>query len=82
MAGKTELAYVEQVTSNVEAEKANNHSGDVALKALSDPTIVEAIDPQAEKRLVRKIDRYVIPFICVTYLVTYIDKATLGYGKY
>jgi hypothetical protein len=43
--------------------------------------ITDHIDPHAEKRLVRKIDFYVIPLICVTYLVTYIDKATLSYGS-
>lgn len=32
------------------------------------------------KRVVRKIDFMVIPFICITYLVTYIDKAMLGYS--
>ena len=32
------------------------------------------------KRIVRKIDFMVIPFICITYLVTYIDKAMLGYS--
>lgn len=32
------------------------------------------------KRVVRKIDMMVIPFICITYLVTYVDKAMLGYS--
>ncbi|KAH8887971.1 hypothetical protein GQ53DRAFT_654966, partial [Thozetella sp. PMI_491] len=31
-------------------------------------------------RLVRKLYRIVIPFICITYLVTYLDKATIGYA--
>lgn len=42
--------------------------------------LTDLIDIQAEKHLVRKIDRRIIPFICLTYLVTYIDKATLGYS--
>lgn len=32
------------------------------------------------RKVVRKIDMMVIPFICITYLVTYIDKAMLGYS--
>ena len=38
------------------------------------------VDPALEKRVVRKIDMMIIPFICVTYLLTYIDKAMLGYS--
>ncbi|KAL1854509.1 hypothetical protein VTK73DRAFT_8731 [Phialemonium thermophilum] len=55
--------------------------GDVALNLFSKADdLAAAIDPEAEKKLLRKIDWMVIPFICVTYLVTYIDKATLGYA--
>ncbi|PYH79263.1 MFS general substrate transporter [Aspergillus uvarum CBS 121591] len=39
-----------------------------------------SIDPETRKRVVRKIDCFVIPFICITYLITYIDKAMLGYA--
>ncbi|KAJ5771365.1 uncharacterized protein N7511_003416 [Penicillium nucicola] len=38
------------------------------------------IDPALQKRVIRKIDMFVIPFVCVTYLITYIDKAMLGYS--
>lgn len=55
---------------------------DVALRIFTDVhALADEIDPHAEKRLVRKIDFYVIPFICITYLITYIDKATLSYGR-
>lgn len=37
-------------------------------------------NPVLEKRVIRKIDLLVIPFICITYLITYIDKAMLGYS--
>lgn len=54
---------------------------DVALDALGKPgNLDEPIDRKTERRLVRKIDMMIIPFICITYLVTYIDKATLGYA--
>ncbi|KAJ5664681.1 MFS general substrate transporter [Penicillium macrosclerotiorum] len=37
-------------------------------------------DPVLEKHVVRKIDMLIIPFICITYLITFIDKAMLGYS--
>jgi len=61
---------------------AGTNNDDVALKVFTDVhALADEIDPHAEKKLVRKIDFYVIPFICITYLITYIDKATLGYGN-
>ena len=62
-------------------EKTDTADDDVAFKVFTNiHAIADEIDPHAEKRLVRKIDFYVIPFICITYLITYIDKATLSYG--
>lgn len=55
--------------------------GDVALRIFDDEDeLAAAIDPTAERRVIRKIDVMVMPFICITYLVTYLDKATLGYA--
>jgi hypothetical protein len=64
-----------------EAKNSPTADGDIGLKIFDDyQTLAAAIDPKAERRLVRKIDTYIIPFICMTYLITYIDKATLSYG--
>jgi hypothetical protein len=55
---------------------------DIAFRVFTNiHALADDIDPHAEKRLVRKIDFCVIPFICITYLITYIDKATLSYGR-
>lgn len=43
-------------------------------------TLNPVVEPGLEKRVIRKIDMMVIPFICVTYLITYVDKAMLGYS--
>ncbi len=53
---------------------------DVALDIIGTGDLNVAIDPAEERRLVRKIDWRVMPFICITYLVTYLDKATIGYA--
>ncbi|TKA82447.1 hypothetical protein B0A49_00046 [Cryomyces minteri] len=61
--------------------KSKTSHGDIALGVFKDVhAVVGEIDPHAEKRLVRKIDWCIIPFICITYLITYIDKATLSYA--
>jgi hypothetical protein len=62
-------------------EKADTIIDDIAFRVFTNiHAIADDIDPHTEKRLVRKIDYCVIPFICITYLITYIDKATLSYG--
>jgi hypothetical protein len=61
---------------------AGTANEDIAFRVFTNVhALADDIDPHAEKRLVRKIDFYVIPFICITYLITYIDKATLSYGR-
>jgi len=63
-----------------DAKKFPVADGDVGLKLFDDyDALVAPIDAKAEQRLIRKLDMFIIPFICVTYLITYIDKATLSY---
>jgi hypothetical protein len=42
--------------------------------------LASRIDEKAGRRLVRKLYIFIIPFIRLTYLITYIDKATLSFG--
>jgi hypothetical protein len=42
-----------------------------------DPTLEgghEAIDPEAEKKLVRKIDMHILPCMFIMYLLSYMDR--------
>jgi hypothetical protein len=79
---KAHDSHVEAADPDDGMHKQTTTSGDIGLKLFNDyQALARDIDPQAERRLVRKIDCYVIPFICVTYLITYIDKATLSYGR-
>ncbi|WWC95607.1 hypothetical protein V866_002472 [Kwoniella sp. B9012] len=39
------------------------------------------IDDKFEKRLVRKIDRRIMPLICLAYLLNYIDRTNLGNAR-
>ncbi|KAL4796582.1 MFS general substrate transporter [Aspergillus venezuelensis] len=38
------------------------------------------IDPVVEKRIVRKIDRVVLPLMCTVYFFQYLDKQSVGYA--
>lgn len=64
-----------------DAQKFPTANGDVDLKMFDDyGALASVIDEKAERRLVKKLDMFIIPFFCATYLITYIDKATLSYA--
>ncbi|KAE9371729.1 MFS general substrate transporter [Stipitochalara longipes BDJ] len=55
--------------------------GDTAMALFNSPTdIREAIDPEEERKLVRKIDWMILPYLSVCYAFFYIDKTTLSYA--
>jgi hypothetical protein len=43
--------------------------------------VLVQFDPAAEKRLVRKIDLYVVPTVAMIYLWCFIDRANIGNAK-
>ena len=52
----------------------------MALKLFENHDINAPVDPDEEKKLVRKIDFYILPLIAVNYAFFYIDKTTLSYA--
>ncbi|WWC60239.1 uncharacterized protein I303_102805 [Kwoniella dejecticola CBS 10117] len=42
---------------------------------------VSSLDERFEKKLVRKIDRRIMPLICLAYLLNYIDRTNLGNAR-
>ena len=55
--------------------------GDAALALFTDPNdLHEPYDDAEEKRLVRKIDLMILPYLAVCYAFFYIDKTTLSYA--
>ncbi|KAK2756500.1 hypothetical protein FQN54_005393 [Arachnomyces sp. PD_36] len=55
--------------------------GDAAMALFSDPNeIHEPIDPDDERKLIRKIDFMILPYLAVCYAFFYIDKTTLSYA--
>ncbi|KAL2436813.1 putative transporter [Exophiala dermatitidis] len=63
------------------SSKIRSHDGDVALRLFHDPDeLHEPIDPEEERKLIRKIDMLILPLIAVNYAFFYIDKTTLSYA--
>lgn len=74
-----ETAATTQRLSKWKVSKAGD--GDVAMGLFTSPDEVhEPIDPEEEKKLVRKIDFMIIPYLAVCYAFFYIDKTTLSYS--
>ena len=41
----------------------------------------QPVDPEASKRLLRKIDLHIMPLICIVYFLQYIDKTAISYAS-
>ncbi|KAK4550107.1 hypothetical protein LTR36_003074 [Oleoguttula mirabilis] len=55
--------------------------GDIAMALFNSPSeIHEPIDPTEEKKLVRKIDLMILPYLAICYVFFYVDKTTLSYA--
>jgi hypothetical protein len=39
------------------------------------------IDPVAEKKLLRKLDWKLIPWLCLLYLISFLDRTNIGNAK-
>lgn len=39
------------------------------------------IDAEAEKRLVRKVDKYIVPVVMITYLLCFLDRTNIGNAR-
>ncbi|KAG2417581.1 hypothetical protein HFD88_008800 [Aspergillus terreus] len=74
---KPSTTHVETMTE--QPDKINN--GDTALALFDNfDDLHEEIDPAESKRLVRKIDLMILPYLAVCYAFYYIDKTTLSYA--
>ncbi|EFX04643.1 major facilitator superfamily transporter allantoate [Grosmannia clavigera kw1407] len=57
-------------------------NADAALKLLNETGgLVQPLDAERHARLVRKIDRHIMPLICIVYFLQYIDKTAISYAS-
>ncbi|KAB5543095.1 major facilitator superfamily domain-containing protein [Coniochaeta sp. 2T2.1] len=63
--------------SSVHKVSIKDEMGDLAIQALS----LGDVDPAASKRVLKKIDMYILAFLCATYALQFIDKTSLGYSS-
>jgi MFS transporter, ACS family, allantoate permease len=59
---------------------ADRDDADEALKAFAGGEVV-TMTADEEKALLSKIDRYVMPLLCIVYGLNYLDKTTLSYAS-
>lgn len=73
----TEVSHTEDAGGRLGTSK----DVDVAMSLFDHPDqIHEPRDPEEERRLVRKIDLMILPYLAVCYAFFYIDKTTLSYA--
>ncbi|RDW84454.1 hypothetical protein BP6252_02044 [Coleophoma cylindrospora] len=57
--------------------RIDDEAGVIAVQALASGVV----DPVLSKKVLRKIDFYILPFLCVTYGLQFLDKTSLGYSS-
>ena len=73
---------LEEKRTSVAAAKIlkHSHDADEAMKAFESGEVIE-LDEATNKRLLKIIDRNLIPLMCVVYGLNYLDKTTLSYAS-
>jgi hypothetical protein len=63
-------------------ERATGSSADAALELIAGAGLHGlAMDPETNRRLVRKVDWHIMPLICTIYFLQYIDKTAISYAS-
>ncbi|KAH6693357.1 major facilitator superfamily domain-containing protein [Leptodontidium sp. MPI-SDFR-AT-0119] len=55
----------------------DDEAGEIAAQALASGPA----DAEVSRKVLRKIDLYILPFLCITYGLQFLDKTTLGYSS-
>ena len=77
-----EKEAVEEEKAVHETLEKHAHDQDEAMKAVEEMNgeLVE-VDEQTNKRLLRTIDRHLMPIMCMVYAMNYLDKTSLSYAS-
>lgn len=71
---------VPSAPSTTESPPLRPNQADAALTFAAHPSAVR-IDAAADRRVRRRIDRHLLPWMCGLYLLQYLDKTTLSYAS-
>ncbi|KKY17199.1 putative mfs [Phaeomoniella chlamydospora] len=66
---------IERSVSNEKDQRAYLHDEN------AHPTPVAQIDPELEKRIVRKMDKRIVPLVSGMYLLSFLDRSNIGNAK-
>ncbi|KUJ09715.1 uncharacterized protein LY89DRAFT_541834, partial [Mollisia scopiformis] len=55
----------------------DDEAGELAAQALA----TGPAETEISNRVLRKVDLYILPFLCITYGLQFLDKTTLGYSS-
>jgi hypothetical protein len=72
-----EVGTADIISLEKSAIHIDDEAGELAAQALASGPLDEA----ASKKVLRKIDLYLLPMLCVTYALQFIDKTSLGYSS-
>lgn len=67
-------------TSNEPLTEEYIKSGDEALKFVANNDVSAELDPATDKKLLRKIDMYLMPVMCILYCFQFMDKMSNSYA--
>ncbi|KAK0451226.1 MFS general substrate transporter [Desarmillaria tabescens] len=78
---KERQLHLENVSSptDLESQAPRVADGDAALAILGDKTVHKEITPEENKRVLRKIDWWLMPVILLVYFLQQLDKSSLSY---
>ncbi|KAJ4252310.1 hypothetical protein NW762_010907 [Fusarium torreyae] len=58
----------------------NDDEFNTEAKSMHETNVFEAIDPEEEKKLVRKLDMVILPLMAFVYFFQYLDKSSINYA--
>jgi hypothetical protein len=61
----------------MDTEQQSSRSKEASLPEMDLSSDISAIDELAEKRLIRKMDIYILPFVVLLYLFSFLDRGAL-----
>ncbi|KAL3417223.1 major facilitator superfamily transporter [Phlyctema vagabunda] len=71
-----------KVTARLQPQMVATSNSDGALHMLEvGGNNVGILDEEKSRRLIRRIDLYIMPLICIVYFLQYVDKIAIGYGS-